>query len=446
MTTIAFPKDFVWGAATASYQIEGAWDEDGKGESIWDRFAHTGGKVTDGDTGDTACDHYHRYADDVKLMREIGLNAYRFSASWSRVLPEGTGQTNQKGIDFYARLVDALLQAGIAPWLTLYHWDLPQKLQDRGGWPNRDIAGWFADYAEVMTRALGDRVDNWMTLNEPQVFGILGHMSGEHAPGVTDPFAYMAAAHHINLAHGRAVQAIRANAGVRVGTVMQTPPVQPVTDSAADRAAAHRVDGFFNRWYLDPPLLGRYPQDVLEMFADFNPPLQDGDLEIIHQPLDFVGVNNYFRLFASAEPGAAPLEASIRFDHRPEGARYTDLKWEIYPDGLYEVLMRLHDDYGNPPVYVTENGGAFRDRVRGGRVNDEKRIELLREYLAAARRAMDAGSRLGGYFVWSLLDNFEWNHGFWPRFGLIYTDYETQERVMKESAGWYRSVIENGGF
>ena len=436
-----FPNDFVWGTATAAYQIEGAAGEDGRGESIWDRFSHTPGKTRNGDHGDVACDHYHRYREDVAAMQALGVGAYRFSVSWPRVLPLGSGAVNRTGLDFYSRLVDALLEANVTPFLTLYHWDLPQALQDRGGFAAREIADWFGDYASVVGRALGDRVKHFIPLNEPQVFSVFGYLTGEHAPGVQDFATYGRVCHHVHLAHGAAVRALRAEVpGARIGTALQTPPIDPLTGSDEDRAAAQRFDGFFNRWYIDPILLGRYPEDTLEWLAPLGVPIEDGDLSRIHEPLDFVGLNNYTRMFVRAEPGPG-LGAALAGKHRVPGARYTAMGWEIYPEGLYQLLMRFCTEYGNPPLYVTENGGAFADLVEDGAIHDRDRIELLREYIAAMARAMHDGARVAGYFVWSLLDNFEWAHGYAKRFGLIHVDYATGKRTPKDSARWYRELI-----
>ncbi len=441
IVAVSFPKDFVWGAATAAYQIEGAAHADGRGESIWDRFSHTPGKTKHGDHGDVACDHYHRYAQDIAAMHELGVNAYRFSVSWPRVMPLGTGQVNARGLDFYQRLVDGLLEAGITPFLTLYHWDLPQALQERGGFASREIADWFGEYAGVIAHALGDRVKHFIPLNEPQVFSVLGNLTGEHAPGLQDFAVYGKVCHHVQLAHGAAVQALRAGAnGLQVGTALQTPPMHPVTDSPEDRAAAFRFDGFFNRWYTDPVLLGTYPADTLEILEPLGVPIRDGDLARIHQPLDFVGLNHYTRMFVRAQPGPG-LAAALAEDHRVPGAEYTAMGWEIYPQGLHELLTRFRTEYGNPPVYITENGGAFHDVVESGAVHDAGRVKLLRDYIASVERAMHDGANVKGYFVWSLLDNFEWAHGYDKRFGLIHVDYATGTRTPKDSARFYRDLI-----
>lgn len=443
MATLEFPEGFIWGAATSAYQVEGAWDEDGKGESIWDRFVRLPGKVSDGTTGDRACNHYRQYREDVALMRKLGLKAYRFSVSWPRVLPSGKGAVNARGLDFYSRLVDALLEEDIEPFLTLFHWDLPQALQERSGFAARDAADWFSEYASVVGKVLGDRCKHWIPLNEPQIFAVCGYLQGVHAPGESDIVAYVRVAHHLNLAHGRAVQALRAEVpGARIGTALQTPPIHALTDSEADRAAARRFDGFFNRWYLDPVLKGQYPEDTASLLAVFDPPVRDGDLGIIHQPLDFVGVNNYFRLFVSHDPSVPLLEVKAT-EHSPaRGPWRTEMGWEVYPNGLYEILTRLRTEYGDPDIVVTENGCAFDDAVESGRVHDGARIAFLGEYLAAAHRAIAEGTKLRAYFVWSLLDNFEWSHGFGKRFGLVHVDYDSLARTPKDSAAWYQRIIE----
>jgi beta-glucosidase len=442
MPRLEFPAGFLWGAATSSYQIEGAVREDGRGESIWDRFSSTPGRIHDGSTGDVACDHYHRWQDDVRLLGELGIKAYRFSIAWPRIFPEGTGTLNRRGLDFYSRLVDALLAAGITPVPTLFHWDLPQALQDRGGFRERSIAGWFAEYAAAVAGALADRVEFWTTLNEPQVFAVFGHVTGEQAPGLVDLPGYAAVAHHLNLAHGGAVQALRAaSSRLRIGTVMQMPPAHPATPSDADAVAARRFDAVFNRLYLDPVLLGTYPEEALAILAPLSPPIRDGDLGLIHQPLDFIGINNYTRAIIRHAP-EYPLFEFISSDERIEGAKYTAMGWEVYPRGLYEALTRMRTEYKNPPVYVTEAGCAFRDRVENGRVDDVERVSYLEDYFAAAHRALAEGTDLRGIFVWSLLDNFEWQHGKKKRFGIVYVDYETLTRIPKQSALWYRSLIE----
>lgn len=441
MSTIAsFPSGFTWGAATAAYQIEGAWDEDGKGESIWDHFSHTPGKVTNGDTGDVACDHYHLWREDVALMKELGLHAYRFSISWPRLLPEGRGRVNATGLDFYSRLVDTLLEAAIEPFITLYHWDLPQALQDQGGWPARATAEAFVEYADLATRKLGDRVKHWITLNEPFVSAIVGYLEGRHAPGHSDLDEALAAAHHLLLAHGWAVPVLRRNiAGAQVGITLNLSGQTPASPSAADRAAAWHRDGVINRWFLDPLSARGYPMDLAQHYGRPMNFVQVGDLEAIAVPLDFLGVNYYTRGVVRSNVVSEAENAPRTVVPNPER---TEMGWEVYPEGLYEILGRLHFDYRFPALYVTENGAAYPDQIGAdGQVNDPLRVAFLKDHLAAAARAIAAGVPLRGYFAWSLMDNFEWAHGYSKRFGLVHVDYPTQRRTLKTSAYWYRRVI-----
>ena len=436
---LGFPPDFVWGAATAAYQIEGSPTADGRGESIWDRFSHTPGKTKNGDTGDVACDHYRRWAEDVALMRTLGLHAYRFSVAWPRILPGGRGAVNAAGLDFYDRLVDALLAAGIRPYVTLYHWDLPQPLQDAGGWANRDTVAAFVEYADVVARRLGDRAAAWITHNEPGVVAFIGNLVGEHAPGIQDLPTAIRVSHHLLLSHGQAVPVLRAaSPGVPVGITLNLSAIHPATGSAEDAAAARRQDAFWNRWFLDPVGRGSYPADALALLGPAQPPVQAGDLATIATPIDFLGVNNYSRSVVRAAPedpllGTAPV--------RPPG-EYTTMDWEVYPDGLREVLERVHTDYRFPAYYVTENGAAFPDTLApDGAVHDARRQAYLAGYIAAAGQAIRHGVPLKGYFVWSLLDNFEWGHGFSQRFGIVYVDYATQARHLKDSGHWYQQFL-----
>lgn len=435
-----FPKGFALGAATAAYQIEGGVRSGGRGESIWDRFSHTPGKTERGETGDVTCDHYHRWAEDVGLMADLRLNAYRFSVAWSRVLPQGSGAINPAGLDFYDRLVDGLLARDIEPFVTLYHWDLPQALQDAGGWPERSVVDLFADYAAVVVRRLGDRVRQWITLNEPWVFSFVGHFEGRHAPGLKDLPAALQAAHHSLLAHGKAADAIRANSRTeaQVGIALNLNHVEAASDRQADLDAARRFDGYLNRWFLDPLFRGTYPEDMLAFWGDMVPEMQPEDLADLPQRLDFLGINNYFRSVVG-EGSELPMRVKT---HRPKGT-YTEMGWEVYPEGFSELLRRVHRDYGPDRIYVTENGAAFPDVLSpGGVVDDPERIEYLHDYLMAAQQALEAGVPLHGYFVWTLMDNFEWAHGFSKRFGLIYVDYATQARFVKASGRWYRQMIE----
>jgi beta-glucosidase len=431
-----FPADFVWGAATAAYQTEGAATEDGRGESIWDRFTTLPGRIANGETGRVACDSYHRYAEDVRLMRELGLDAYRFSIAWPRVVPEGRGPVNAAGLDFYDRLVDELLAAGIEPFATLYHWDLPQALEDRGGWPSRETVDAFAGFVEVVVERLGDRVSRWITQNEPWVVAWLGYGRGEHAPGRRSDRDALAAAHHVLLAHGRAVEVIRRERpAAQVGITIDVIPIHPLTSSEADLAATSEEDGFRNRWILDPVLRGAYPEDMVRRFERILPPVVDGDMAAISAPLDFLGVNYYRRHVVEAGPNGRPVVVDV------PGREHTAVGWEVYPDGLHELLLRLHEDYAPPPLYVTENGAAFGDVRRNGTVEDPARTAYLERHLDAVAHAIADGVRVDGYFVWSLLDNFEWARGYAPRFGLVYVDYETLERVPKQSYHWYRDFI-----
>jgi beta-glucosidase len=435
-TPCVFPPGFVWGAATAAYQTEGAATEDGRGESIWDRFTTLPGRIANGDTGRVACDSYHRYAEDVRLMWDLGLNAYRFSVAWPRVLPEGRGTVNAAGLDFYDRLVDELLAAGIEPFVTLYHWDLPQALEDRGGWPARETVDAFADYVEVVVARLGDRVSRWITQNEPWVISWLGYGRGEHAPGRRSDRDALAAAHHVLLSHGRAVEVIRRDRpAAQVGITIDVIPIHPLTPSDADLAAMIEEDGFRNRWILDPVLRGSYPEDTTRRFERILPTVVDGDMETISAPLDFLGVNYYRRHVVEAGPTGGPVVVDV------PGGEHTAVGWEVYPDGLYELLLRMHEEYAPPPLFITENGAAFGDVRRNGTVDDPERTSYLDRHLDAVARAIRDGVRVDGYFVWSLLDNFEWARGYAPRFGLVYVDYGTLERVPKQSYHWYRDFI-----
>lgn len=435
------PRDFVFGTATASYQIEGAWNEDGKGESIWDRFTHTPGKIDDSSNGDVACDHYHRFPADVELMSSLGLNAYRFSVSWPRVYPTGRGAINQAGLDFYDRLVDSLLAAGIRPFATLYHWDLPQALEDEGGWPNRATAPAFAEYAATVAAKLGDRVKDWITLNEPWVASFLGYYLGEDAPGRKELPAALQTSHTLLLAHGLATQAIRGVTDGRVGITLDLHPIHAASASENDKAAAQRFDGFWNRWFLDPVFRGAYPEDMLALYSVLAPQIEPGDLAIIRQPLDFLGVNYYNRwIIAEDLSGENPLGTKVV--PPPDGAELTGMGWEVYPDGLAELLRRVNSEYRPPVLYVTESGASYPDVLApDGTVGDPERISYLRGHFLRASQVIREGLPLRGYFVWSLLDNFEWARGYTARFGLVYVDYPTQRRIPKASARWYSELI-----
>ncbi|MFQ6853219.1 GH1 family beta-glucosidase [Streptomyces sp. 35M1] len=435
----ALPADFTWGVATAAYQIEGAVAEDGRSPSIWDTFSHTPGKVDGGDTGDTACDHYHRVPEDIGLIKRLGADAYRFSIAWPRVVPGGDGPVNKAGLDFYDRLVDGLLEAGVTPFATLYHWDLPQVLQDRGGWTVRETSDHFAAYASHVVERLGDRVKDWATLNEPLCSAWIGHLEGRMAPGLTDLTAAVRASYHLHLGHGLAVQAIRAaSSDARVGIVNNLSPIEPASGSEADLAAARRADGHINRWWLDP-ILGRgYPQDMVEEYG-VELPLQPGDLETIVAPLDWLGLNYYFRQIVTADPdGPAPRAKQVSVP----GARLTHMDWEVHAEGLKQLLLRLTEEYGVQRIYVTENGSAYEDVVAAdGSVHDPERVRYLEEHLAACARAVAEGAPLAGYFAWSLMDNFEWAYGYDKRFGLVHVDYATQRRTVKSSGLRYAELI-----
>ncbi|WP_433241915.1 GH1 family beta-glucosidase [Streptosporangium sp. CA-135522] len=453
-----FPTGFVWGAATASYQIEGAVKEDGRQPSIWDTFSVTPGKVVGGDTGDVACEHYFRYADDVRLMSELGLAAYRFSVAWPRVQPDGTGPINLRGLDFYSRLVDRLLEAGITPYATLYHWDLPQPLEDAGGWLERDTAHRFADYARAVHQRLGDRVQHWTTLNEPWVSAFLGYGNGVHAPGRKDPAAALRAAHHLLLGHGLATQALRAGGAEEIALVLNLAPVitpAQVSDPAAepspaDAEAVNRIDALLARQFLDPALRGRYPSEVLAI-AERNGGLahiRDGDLTTINQPIELVGINYYNPCVVESASGevadaAWPGSEDVRFC--TVDAPVTAMGWPIVPDGLSRLLLRLADDYPEVGLIITENGAAFDDVVEDGRVHDTGRTGYLDGHLRAVHAAIAAGADVRGYLVWSLLDNFEWAEGYRRRFGIVHVDFATQRRLLKDSALWYREVIKRNG-
>jgi beta-glucosidase len=438
-----FPAGFLWGAATSAYQIEGSPLADGAGASIWHRFAHTPGKIADNSNGDVACDHYRRFAEDVQLMRDLGIQAYRFSVSWPRVMPVGIGRLNRAGIDFYSRLVDTLLEHEIQPVVTLYHWDLPAALEDRGGWAAPEVADWFAEYADVMFRSLAGRVRIWATINEPWVVMDHGYVEGEHAPGKRDLQAAAAVAKNLLRAHAAAVQAGRSAGDFQIGLVVNLVPVHPASESTADRAAAARLDAYINRQFLDPALLGESPPELAEIFGRNWQPWDVAELTRLQQPLDFVGVNYYLRLVVRDDATNGPTRSrTVQQADCPHSA----MGWEIYPQGLTDTLQWINKRYANLPVYITENGAAFDDRYGGEDiVDDPLRVQYLRSHLLAARQAIDAGVNLRGYFVWSLLDNFEWGRGFSKRFGVVYVDFPTQRRVPKLSARFYSEVMRNNG-
>ncbi|WP_245646782.1 GH1 family beta-glucosidase [Microtetraspora niveoalba] len=458
---LMFPTGFVWGAATSAYQIEGAVDADGRGRSVWDTFVGQPGRIVGGENADIAIDHYNRYRDDVRLMAELGLTAYRFSVSWPRIQPDGAGEINAKGLDFYKRLVDELLSYGIDPWLTLYHWDLPQALEDAGGWPERDTARRFADFAALVHDALGDRVKNWSTVNEPWCAAFLGYASGEHAPGRREPAAAVRAAHHLNLAHGLSLQAMRAQrADSRIGGCVNLYAISPATGGEADLDAARRVDGLQNRFFLDALLKGAYPEDVLEDLravadTDF---IRDGDLGLISGPLDMLLINYYSRFTVSGAPGGSRSAAAAPTDSGSPwvgsehvgfvngGRPVTAMGWEIDDSGLSEILARLAREYPRIPLVISENGAAFDDELtEDGRIHDHERLAYIDAHLRTCHAAIEAGIPLQGYFAWSLMDNFEWAWGYGKRFGLVYVDYPTQRRILKDSALWYAEAARHGG-
>jgi beta-glucosidase len=433
-----FPRAFVFGVATSAYQIEGAHDADGKEPSIWDEFARRRGAIDDGSTGDVACDHYHRYREDVGHIADLGVDAYRFSISWPRVLSNGTGTVNPKGLDFYDRLVDALLERGIRPFATLYHWDLPQALQAAGGWGSPATTERFAELAHVVGARLGDRVKDWITVNELEVIAFVGHAYGQHAPGLSDPRLALRVAHQLLLAHRAATIALRAAVpAARVGISVNLSPVHPASGSEPDAAAARRLDGYFNRWYLDP-LHGRgYPADMVEWYGDRLDPGAVDEMRGYTGDLDFLGINYYSRQVVRAAPDGLLGLADVRI---PDGS-YTTMGWEVYPAGLAEILQRVAADYSPRAIYVTENGASFEDRPVNGGVPDLARTRYLSTHFAEAARAIAAGVPLDGFFVWSLMDNFEWSHGYTKRFGVVYVDFATQRRVEKDSARWYRDFL-----
>ena len=448
-----FPDGFLWGAATASYQIEGAAHDGGRGLSVWDTFSHTEGKVANRHTGDVACDHYNLVEQDVAMMADLGLQSYRFSISWSRVMPDGRGEVNSEGLAFYHRLVDQLLGRGITPCPTLFHWDLPQGLEDIGGFRNRDTVSWFGDYATLMARELGDRVSMWSTFNEPWCYAYLGHAAGEHAPGLTDPHAAVTVAHHELLAHGLAVKAMRAERdSLQLGIVINPSNVASEGTPPAPERQIQLIDAIHNRWWFDATLRGEYPADLLESYGSLADSILPGDLEIIAQPLDWIGINYYFDILVKgvdADDSSSRMRAYPTVSGVTEAAErevHTDMGWPITPQGFTKLLLRLHNDYPNmPPIFITENGAAYDDPVIDGRCADPRRIDYLDQHLRALKATMDAGVDVRGYYQWSLMDNFEWSLGYDKRFGLVHVDFETLERTPRDSAYWYRNVIRANG-
>lgn len=451
MIPVDFPPGFLFGAATSAYQIEGGWDADGKGPSIWDHFTHRPGRVRYNHNGDRACDTYGNFQTDIDIMRQLGLNAYRLSVSWPRVMPEGRGRVNEKGLDYYDRLIDALLAAGIAPFVTLFHWDLPLALQrDAGGFARREGAEYFAAYAEIVARRLGDRVNHWITLNEPWVHATIGHITGTHAPGRRNPWAYLRATHHQLLGHGLAAARIKAvRPSAQVGISLNLTPFHPATPSEADREAAALADQMVNRLFLDPLFHGRYPEPYWNKLRLFHPPIRPEDMSIIAHPLDFLGVNYYTRARVRHHrlvplfhmwPETLPVVAAE--GNLVDGYDYSRMGWEVYPAGLFEILFRLKKEYGSPTIYVTENGAAFDDQLtEDGRVHDPERQAYLEQHLAVTAAATRVDVDVRGYFVWSLIDNLEWTHGYDKRFGIVHVDFASQQRTIKDSGRWYAALI-----
>ncbi len=455
-----FPDGFLWGSATSSYQIEGAWKEDGKGESIWDVFSHTPGRVANGDTGDIAIDHYHRYKEDVALMAELGLQAYRFSFSWPRIMPSGTGTVEKRGLDFYDRLIDELLEKNISPMATLYHWDLPAALQEKGGWVNRDSAEWFSDYAAAVHGAFADRIPMWATLNEPWVISFLGHGTGIHAPGITDPEAAFRTAHHLLLGHGYAIDQMRAQSSTtQLGIVLNLAPVYLEGDAPADHPAHEAItlqNAMLNRLWLDPLFEGHYPKALLDLGAVFTEMITDGDIGQMNRPLDWIGVNYYQDSRSvpdnsavttgldSTGNGALPGSRGVR--PAPAVGEVTDFGWSTTPHGLRNLLVSIHNDYpSHPDIYITENGCAYDYPVVDGAINDKRRIAYITEHLTSVHQAIAEGVPVRGYMHWSLFDNFEWAEGYRQRFGLVHVDFDTLERTPKQSARYYSSIISRNG-
>lgn len=443
----AFPQGFLWGAATAAYQVEGAWQEDGKGESVWDRFAHTPGKIEDKSTGDVACDSYHRYRDDIALLKRLGLKSYRFSIAWPRIQPAGRGAANVKGLDYYRRLTDALLEAGIRPLATLYHWDLPQTLEDAGGWPNRDTYQRFGDYAAIVAEALGDRIKHWIIFNEPKTFTGVGYWQGRHAPGRQDPLAFLRATHTVNLAQGQAFRALKAaHADLQVGSAFDVAPMFPASGSYADLAAAERWHKFQNLWFVETALHGRYPQGVLPVNAQAGLlGIRNGDDQIMRAPLDFAGLNYYSPWIVRDAPegnGVPGLNTVGQWAVAPGSHPKTDIGWDIYPQGFYDILVRMQRELGDLPIEITENGASYNTAPDvEGRIHDTARIDYLRSHLSALAQAIRDGVTVRAYHCWSLLDNFEWARGYSQRFGLVHVNFAgARQRTVKESGEWYARV------
>lgn len=447
---LVFPEDFVFGAATSSYQIEGALDTDGRGLCIWQDFSSNPANIEDGKNAVIACDHYHRFRDDIGLMNSLDIKNYRFSISWPRILPEGTGEINGRGLDFYDRLVDGLLEVGITPWVTLFHWDLPSSLQHKGGWTNRDVIEAFASYTDIVSRRLGDRVKNWITQNEPWVVAFLGHLYGVHAPGIRDLPTALSTAHGIMVSHGIAVRVLRQNIpDARVGMSHNLEYVEPASRLPEDAAATIRHDGAFNRWFLDPLFFAEYPTDMIEYYGKSAPEILEGDMRCIAEPIDFLGVNFYTRRLIRHDERVTGTKGFLKTSqvYRPYIPRGHFNEWEMNPDGFFRLLERLNIDYPKIDIYITENGTSLPDKIdASGRVDDSVRIRYLARHLAAVHEAIRCGVQVKGYFLWSLMDNYEWAFGFNKRFGIIHVDYNTQHRTIKDSGRWYSNVCHNRGF
>lgn len=445
MSEIKFPEGFIWGTATSAYQIEGGYNSDGKGESIWDRFTHIEGKIRNNDNGDVACDHYHLYPEDVELMKKLGIKSYRFSIAWTRVFPDGTGEPNEKGIQFYKNLVDLLNKNGITPAVTLYHWDLPQKLQDNGGWANRETAEHFENFARYMFKELGDAVPIWITLNEPWVTSFVGYWYGGHPPAIKDMPTALLAAHNLMLAHGKAVRAFR-EMGMKgeIGVTLNLNPGYPASESQEDIQAAQRMNEFSNGWFLDPILKGKYPEGLAGLLESKvgMPQISEEDLTIVHSEIDFLGVNYYSGSSVYNDPDNWPFEYSTT----GTGKKRTFTNWEIYPEGLCDLLVYLNEEYDGIKIFITENGAAFNDVIgKDGTIEDDDRIDYLKQHISEIYNAINLGVNVAGYYQWSIIDNFEWNSGYSVKFGLVHVDFATQKRSFKKSAMWYKDVISNNG-
>ena len=442
-TKADFGGNFKWGVATAAYQIEGAVQEDGRGPSIWDTFSHTKKKTHNGDTGDVACDFYHRYPEDIRLIQHLNFDVFRFSLAWPRIIPEGYGKVNPKGLDFYKRVVDKCREFGIEPWITLFHWDLPQALQDKGGWTNREIVNWFADYVDVCTRALGDEVKNWMILNEPMAFVAVGHLLGMHPPGYKSLKHFSAATHHATLCQAEGGRVARANVtGANIGSTFSCSHVEPKNDSKRHVNAARKADVLVNRLFIEPALGMVYPIEDLGILKSLEQHIKPGDEEKMKFDFDFIGLQNYTRIVTRFSLWPPFVWANQVKPHKIEGAEITEMDWEVYPEGIYKVLKRFSAYEGIDKIIVTENGAAFPDKVEGSKVHDERRVQFYKDYLRNVLKAKREGVNIQGYFAWTLMDNFEWAEGYDPRFGLIYVDFETQKRIIKDSGYWFKELLQ----